>query len=160
MAFLTPYRRDRGSPMPSLQHEINDLFESFWHGWDRMPGRMTDRSGWMSSTFDPDIDVSETKDEFLVHADLPGLDEKDVEVEVSGDMLTIRGEKKEEREDKGRSWHSVERSWGSFERAIPLPAAADTAKATASFTKGVLKVAIPKTAEAKTQARRLEIKKN
>jgi len=86
------------------------------------------------------------------------MDEKDVEVLLSDDALTIKGEKKEEKEDKGKNYYHVERSFGSFQRVIPLPPGIDFQKAEAAFKKGILSISLPKTAEAKARGKKIAIK--
>ena len=105
----------------------------------------------------PSVDVSETDDEVQVTADLPGLTEKDVEVTLEDGALTIRGEKKEEREEKKRNYHLVERSYGRFERAVALPHGIDPGKVKARFRNGVLHVTLPKTPENRSRSRAIEI---
>jgi HSP20 family protein len=105
------------------------------------------------------LDVSETDKEIKVTAELPGVDEKDVEITLTDDLLTIKGEKKVEEERKDDSYHMVERSYGSFARSLRLPFSVDQDKVEARFEKGVLTVRLPKPAEAQRPARRIEIKK-
>jgi len=109
----------------------------------------------------PKIDVVEGKDGFDVTAELPGVDDKDVEVTVADDVLTIRGEKKSERkeEDKDKNWHVIERSYGSFSRSIALPYVPDAAKVEARFDKGILRIHLPKSAEAVSKEKKIEIRK-
>ncbi len=104
------------------------------------------------------LDVKEDDKAFHVAADLPGLTEKDIDVSFDDGLLTIRGEKKVEREEKKDTWHIVERSSGSFARRLSLSAAIDAAKIAAKFEKGVLTVTLPKLAEEKASARKIEIK--
>ena len=92
----------------------------------------------------PRVDVSETDTELKIEAELPGIDEKDVEVVLSDGRLTIKGEKKQEKEEKKKDYHMVERSYGSFARSIVLPFEADPDKVKATFAKGVLTVTVPK----------------
>ena len=99
------------------------------------------------SGFDPKVDVIETEDAVKVEAELPGLAAEDVHVTVSRNVLSIKGEKKQEREEKGDNWYRAERSYGAFERAIPLPQGTDTDQADATFDKGVLTVTFCKTEE-------------
>ena len=96
-----------------------------------------------------------------VTAELPGVDEKDLDVTLANGMLTVRGEKRTERdeEDKDKNWHVVERSYGSFSRAIPLPFDPDPAKVEAEFDKGVLHIHLPKPAEVAQKQQKIEIKK-
>jgi HSP20 family protein len=109
----------------------------------------------------PKIDVGETKDAIEVTAELPGVDEKDLDLTLADGVLTVRGEKKSAREeqDKDKNWHVVERSYGSFSRTIPLPFDPDPAKVEAKFDKGVLHIHLPKPAEVAKKQQKIEIKK-
>src|SRR5438128_10306686 len=109
----------------------------------------------------PKIDIAESKDAIDMTAELPGVDEKDLDVTLANGVLTIRGEKKTERDeqDKDKNWHVVERSYGSFSRAIPLPFDPDPAKVEAKFDKGVLHIRLPKPAEVAQKQQKIEIKK-
>jgi HSP20 family protein len=129
-------------PFLTLQQEMNRLFDDFFGGRALEPfGALGE--GW--DAFSPQVDVVETDKEIRVSAELPGLDDKDVEVSLSRDVLTISGEK---RQEKGRDYFRAERSYGSFRRSIPLPAEVNTEKVDAVFKKGVLTVTLPKKAEA------------
>jgi len=97
----------------------------------------------------PRVDVAETKDAVVVKAELPGMEQKDIGVELQDQLLTIRGEKHHEKEEKGEKFHRVERSWGAFSRTFRLPAAVEGAKVSAAFKHGVLTITLPKTASAK-----------
>jgi HSP20 family protein len=101
-----------------------------------------------AETWAPRVDVEETDKEILVKADLPGVDPKNVEITVEGGVLTVRGERKEEKEEKKKDYHRLERFAGSFYRAIQLPASADAEKVSATSANGVVTVAIPKKVEA------------
>ena len=126
--------------LTSLQKDINRLFEDFW------PMRREDFEEGMLS---PAIDVSEDKDNVYVVADLPGVEEKDIKLNFQNGILSLSGEKSEEKESKGKNFHRVERSYGSFSRSIALPTHIDAEKATAVFKNGVLEVTLPKKEEAK-----------
>jgi HSP20 family protein len=104
------------------------------------------------------VDVSEDDKAFHITADLPGITEKDSNVTLSGDTLTIGGERREEREEKDRNYHFSERRFGSFLRAFSLPAGVDRDKIEANFKNGVLSVTLPKTPEAMQQQKRIEVK--
>ncbi len=147
-----PVRREEEHPVLALQDEVNRLFEDFWRDWSLMPTRLF---GW--ETFTPRMDVTEDDEAVRVSIELPGMDVEDVDVSLSQGVLTISGEKREEREDKGRHYYRMERSYGSFRRSIPLPAEIDEAKIEAVFKKGVLTVTLPKTAEARTR-RKIAVK--
>ena len=110
--------------------------------------------GWV-----PAMDIIESKNELTLTAELAGIDQKDVDVSVDDGVLTIRGEKAEEREEKGdeKKVYLYERSFGSFRRSFALPANIDSEKVTANFDNGVLKVRLPKTTEAKVRGRKIQI---
>ena len=143
-------RGDDRDPFVAMQKEINRMFEDF--------GRGTLMRHTNGDTV-PRLDVAETDTAIEVTAELPGLDEKDVEVVLHDDLLTIKGEKKSEREEKKKDYHLVERSFGSFARSIRLPfdAGADAVKA--NFAKGVLKVTINKPAEAKDRTVKIPVQR-
>ncbi|HEY8514639.1 MAG TPA: Hsp20/alpha crystallin family protein [Candidatus Binatia bacterium] len=137
-----PVRRDVDSPFAALQRDINELFERFFDGFGLEPFDWTHDLG----SFRPRLDVSETDTEIQVSAELPGVDEKDIEVSLSDDVLTIKGERREEKEEKEKDYYRREQSYGSFHRSIPLPRGIDPDKVQASFKRGVLTVTLPKTA--------------
>jgi HSP20 family protein len=107
----------------------------------------------------PEIDIRENANAIVVEAELPGVDEKDVTVTLANGVLTIKGEKKHQKEEKGESYHVVERSYGAFERAVRLPDTVDDAKVEAKFENGVLRVTAAKRPEAIKAERKIEIKK-
>ena len=145
-----PVRRTEWEPASGFQSEMNRLFDDFFSDFSLAPrwGAPLKQMG----AFTPGVDLSETDDDVIVTAELPGMDKGDVTVEMDGGTLVISGEKKDEREDKNRNWHYREQSYGRFRRDIPLPAAVMDDKAKASFKKGVLTVTIPKKEEAKRKA--------
>jgi len=161
---LVPWRRRRGDisvrrehddTISSFYRDMNNLMDHFFHGFDLEPfgaGEM------VTSEFMPRVDVKEDDREIKVTAELPGMDEKDIDVTLSRDTLTIKGEKQEETEDKGRDYCHTERRYGSFHRIIPLSAEVDESKAEADFKKGILKIRLPKTAEAQKSQKKIEIK--
>jgi HSP20 family protein len=135
-------------PFTAFRREMDRLFESF--GRDLVwPGG--------ESRVAPSIDVSETENELRIEADLPGVEEKDVDVTVSDNVLTIKGEKKAEKTEKQKDFHMVERSYGSFSRSLTLPFAADPSKAKATFKNGVLSISLPKPPEIKAKAKKIAI---
>lgn len=136
-----PIRHGEGAGMFPLQREMNRLFDEFLNGFDlaplgEAPGRI--------STFSPSVDVQETDKDVKVSAELPGIDEKDIEVSLDDNVLTLKGEKKEEHEEKDKTSYRVERSYGSFHRSILLPPEIDAENVKAKFKKGVLTVTLPK----------------
>lgn len=143
---LVPRRRERAlaerDPFAVLRREMDALFDGFFSEFGE-PGRAL-------KSFTPRVDVSETDQEVQITAELPGVEEKDVEVALTGDGITIKGEKREEKEGKGEEQYRLERSYGAFRRSFSLPSEVDADKATASFKKGVLTVTLPKSAQAAT----------
>jgi len=105
----------------------------------------------------PKVDIAETKDNFLITADLPGIDEKNVNITLDDGIITIKGEKKTDTEDKQGEFYSRERSYGAFQRSFEVPETIDENKIDASFYNGVLKVKIPKTPEAKKEVKKILI---
>ena len=130
------------SPFLSLHREIDRLFDDFTKGFGRFGEWWPELTA--SRTVTPVMDVSETEKEFEFTAELPGLEEKDVDVTLSDGVLTIRGEKKTDHEEKGKDFRMVERSYGAFARSLQLPAGVDPSTIKASLDKGVLKVTVPK----------------
>jgi HSP20 family protein len=154
---ISPERRESDHPFDSLQQDMNRLFNDFFRGFDVAPfGASADRFG----VFSPSVDIREDDKEINVKAELPGLDEKDVEVLLTDNSLTIKGEKKEDKEDKGKNYYRMERSYGSFRRVIALPQGLDPDKAKADFKNGVLSISLPKTEDASKNARKISIKKS
>lgn len=125
-------------PLQTLRHEMNDLFQRFF-------GETLDGGEMAVEAWAPRVDMEETDKEIVVKADLPGVDPKDVEISIVDGMLVLKGEKKEERETKKKNYHRTERFIGQFYRQIPLPPGADPEKITASSTKGVVTITVPKT---------------
>ena len=111
----------------------------------------------MSPRFAPQIDLSETGEELRVTAELPGLEEKDIEVALEGHRLTLKGEKKEDHEENKGNYHHSERSYGYFERSVQLPQGVDIDKASAKFKNGLLHIAIPKKPESQSVRKKLEL---
>jgi len=153
-------QREERDSFLALQRDMNQLFDDFWGGSWLTPYGASEREWPM---FSPQVDVVETDTEVRVQAELPGLEEKDFEVSVSQDTLTIRGEKKQETEEKGRNYYRTERSYGrmyssaSFQRSIPLPRNVDSDRVSAEFTKGVLTISLPKVA-AKEDRKKVVVK--
>jgi len=146
----------------SFRSEMDRLFDRFGTGFG-FPSlrRMSDvEPAWRSSfSFSmPAIDMSETEKAYKISAELPGIDAKDIDVSVTGDMLVIKGEKRQEKEKKDKSYHFSERAYGSFQRAFDLPASVDRDKVAADFSQGVLTITLPKTAEAQRPAKKSEVR--
>ncbi|TAL31944.1 MAG: Hsp20/alpha crystallin family protein [Alphaproteobacteria bacterium] len=147
-------RGDNGFSIAALQEEMNRLFEHFYNG---MEVRMTDWDAALPTS--PAINVTESPNAFKVEAALPGIEAKDVKVETVGGVLTISGERKEEKkEEKPGSYLRQEISYGSFMRSVTLPETADGGKAKAEFRNGVLTVTVPKKADAVQKPQKIEVK--
>jgi HSP20 family protein len=152
------FQGEEMSPFVTLHREMNRLFDDIFNRFDAgMPSLFSRTPGWAGAWGGgwPSLEVNATDNEVRVSAELPGMDEKDIEVLVDNDVLTIRGEKKAESEDKGRRFS--EHYYGRFERSLALPFEVDEEKAEASFKNGVLTITIPKSASAKDTAKRIAI---
>jgi HSP20 family protein len=130
--------------LSALQREMNRLFEQFFDG---LPGLDIASRGWT-----PRLDMAEMKDSLIITAELPGLEAKDVEVAIAGDTLTIKGEKKQDHEERDETHHVMERTYGTFSRMVRLPAPVAADKIKATFKNGVLTISLPKTEAAKQKA--------
>jgi HSP20 family protein len=150
----SPLRKEEEHPFYALQREMDNVFDNFFRNFDLMP---TGRGEGMGA-FYPSVDVKDGEKEIVVKAELPGMEEKDVEVSLSDDALTIRGEKKEEKENKGKDYWHKETNYGSFSRVIPLPEGLDTEKADAHFKNGVLTIALPKLEAKLAKSKKIAIK--
>lgn len=139
-------------PFVSLHREIDRLFDEFSRGMP-LTWRPAAKGG-----VDLRVDVSETDKEIKVTAELPGVDEKDIEVILAGDLLTIKGEKKAEQERKEENYHLIERSYGAFARSLRLPYAVEEKNVQAEFKKGVLTITLPKPAEVQAAAKKIAVK--
>ncbi|HJY63695.1 MAG TPA: Hsp20/alpha crystallin family protein [Ignavibacteria bacterium] len=111
-----------------------------------------------SNVFTPRVDVTEDNVNLYVHAEIPGVDKKDIKINVSGDVLTISGEKKTEQRDEKKNYYRVERNYGSFSRSFTLPAEVVVDKISADYKEGVLNITLPKTEEAKVVEKQIEVK--
>ncbi len=145
MFEIAPWRPLR--ELSNLRREMEDLWGNFAGEREFLPMR----GEWM-----PALDVSETKDSLIVKAEIPGMEPKDVDISLSGDLLTIKGEKKQKTEEKKESFHRIETRYGAFSRTIRVPVSVDSDKIEASYDKGVLQLVLPKKEEVK--AKQIKIK--
>jgi HSP20 family protein len=164
---LVPFNRNRTparqpqdvDPFLAFRREMNRVFDDFFSG-SGMPSLFGTLPRVMPlAELTPQLDVSETDQEIRIAAELPGVNEKDIEVEVSDDVVTIRGEKKAEREEEDRDYHLTERAEGSFARSLVLPFSVDPDQVQARFKDGVLTIIIHKPEEVRQQARKIEVKR-
>ena len=148
--------KDLRDPFAGMRRQMDDIFEDLTTAWP-----VTKFGG--NGVLTPSIDVSETDKELRIAAELPGVEQKDLSVTLTGDVLTIKGEKRTEKETKSGEkepmYHRVERSYGSFQRTMTVPYEIDPAKVDAKFKDGVLTVSLPKPAEVQKQSKQIEIKK-
>ena len=149
-------------PLGTLRDDIDRAFDRMFKEWPRMGSLTTDFFGGelfpRTTVASPRVDVSEDDKAYQIEAEMPGVEEKDVDVTIKDGHLTLRGEKKTEREEKKKDYHMTERSFGSFQRSFRLPSDVDAEKIKAEFAKGVLTLTLPKTAEAKSKERKVAIK--
>jgi HSP20 family protein len=141
----------------AMRQEMDRLFERFEHGLPRLPRLFRPEAGTFMV---PELDVRENATSLTIEAELPGVDEKDVSVMLSNGILTIKGEKKQDKEEKTENYFLAERSYGAFERSLQLPDSIDEGKLEAKFEKGVLKIVAAKKPEAVKAQRKIEIKKS
>ena len=139
-------RWDPARELSSLQSEMNRLFSSFF---DPSVAATGGGNGPTMRRWHPAMDLVETEDHFVLRADLPGLSEKDVKIEVEDNVLTVSGERRSEHETKQEGFHRVERAFGAFSRSLTLPRGVNAEAVEASFDNGVLEVRIPKPEESK-----------
>ena len=157
------------TPLASLREEVDSLFERFSDDWPSLPNLFG--RGWSYPVADlerrfslpkfeltPRVDVSESDQQYDIMMELPGMTGDDVEITLSDDSLTVKGEKRDEREEKKKNYHIKERSYGSFQRTFRIPSGVDHNKIDASCTSGVLQVSLPKTENAKSNKRSIKVK--
>ena len=145
---------DIWEPFGSLRRDMEHVFEDFLRDFGWGPPAQT------GMAVAPRIDISETDTELKIEAELPGINEKDVEVVLGHARLTIKGEKKQQKEEKKKDYHMVERSYGSFARSIGLPFEADPNQVEAAFARGVLTVTVPKPPQVKAKQKKIAISKS
>ena len=156
---LIPWARKDGAPdakssednpIATLQREMNHVFENFWNRVGQFE--------WPWGSDEAKSDMVETDKAIEVSIELPGMEMKDIEVTVNDDMLTVKGEKKIERQEEKKGYYLSERSYGAIYRTIPLPPGVDGEKAQASFKNGVLTIRLPQTPGAQAKVKRIEVK--
>ncbi|MCM2318254.1 MAG: Hsp20/alpha crystallin family protein [Pseudomonas sp.] len=150
-------------PLESLRRQVDRLFEDFDRGWHLPFSRSSFdiEPFWrreLSFAGMPAVDIIEKDDAFEITAELPGMDEKNIQIKLSNGALTIKGEKTDEREEKKKDYHLSERHYGSFQRTFGVPAGVDPEKIEAHFSKGVLTLTLPKKPEAKQAEKTIDIK--
>ena len=152
---IIPWRRKNNavSHFDKLQTEMNKLFDDFFNNDFSLASYNNGRQSFM-----PSIDIKDTNKELKITVELPGMDEKDIDLSLTDGVLTIKGEKKHEAEDKKGDFHHIERSYGYFHRSIPLPCEIVEDKVSANFKKGVLSVSLPKSEKAISKSKSIEIK--
>jgi len=153
----TPAPRRGGDVFAEVRREMDRLFEEMLPVFGRGGFPTLAPAARAAAGLQPSIDVRETDEALVVEAELPGMEEKDVEVRVSGGVLTISGERASEREEKRQDWHLRERSRGAFSRSFRLPDTVDLDRCAAAFDRGVLTVTLPKTETARAEVRRIPV---
>lgn len=121
-------------PWTAMRHEMNDLISSFWGG----------NGSVMNTSFAPALDIAEKDNSFELRMDIPGMDAKDLDIQVQGNTVTVSGQRKEEKEEKGKTFHRIERRSGNFSRTVTLPCDVTVKEVAAEYTNGVLHVVLPK----------------
>jgi HSP20 family protein len=152
-----------GHPLTSLRERWDHLFDDFFADFPRWPSlrRPLDIEPLRrlaGGDLTPAVDIKEQDNGYLISVELPGINDKDIAVEVQDDLLTVRGEKRAEREEKDKGYHLTERSYGSFMRSFRLPPDADAGQTNATFSKGVLNISVPKNADAQSKVKKIDVK--
>jgi len=154
---IMKWRPTREMALPSdifsMQRDINRLFDNFFRGGPAWEEGELAPSAWL-----PAVDVAEQENEFLVKVELPGVNKDDVKITLQNNVLTVKGEKKQEKEAKGVDYHRVERSYGSFCRSFTLPSTVKADRIDASYKDGILSVTLPKAEEAKPKQIEVKVK--
>ena len=148
-------KRQETEPFSLLGREMDRLFDDFTRGFTLEPFRLLEEH---TGVFSPVVDMTESEKNVTVTVELPGMDEKDIELSITDGQLTIRGEKHEEKEEKKTGYYRMERSFGEFGRTMTLPVGVDTDKSSAEFKKGVLRITIPRKKEARTSTKKISLK--
>ena len=141
------------SRFSSVQHEMNRIFDDFFTGF-QPPYSARE----ISALFEPKLDITETEKELRITIELPGMNDKDIDVTLSGNALTIKGDKREEKDDRTCRHYKIERSYGSFQRTIAMPCEIDSDKVDATFKNGVLSVTLPKSKCEQYTGKKIDIK--
>ena len=150
-----PVRKGAGQdPFYALERLRNEFLDNFVGDFALSPFGTSE----FGMEFTPRVNVTEDEKGVYLSAELPGMDEKDIEVSVTEEAITIKGEKRQENEEKSKNYYRSERSYGSFERVVALPDQVDAEKAEAAFEKGVLTITLPKVEPAKAKAKKIDIK--
>ena len=150
--------RSSGSshPLMRLHNEIDQIFDQFYHGFPLFPLRWPQERSKGGVVF-PQLNIAESKNAYTITVDVPGVEEKDIELTVEEGTLIIRGEKQTEKEDEHKQYHRVERSYGSFQRVLSLPADAEEDKIEAKFKNGVLTITVTKNTKMTSSGRKIAI---
>jgi HSP20 family protein len=153
-----PIRHEDEHPVYSLQREMNTLFDDFFRAPAFEGGEFPTFGSEQFQNMTPRIDMSETDKELLLKVELPGMSEKDVDISINRDVLTISGEKKQEKEQTEKGWYRMERQYGSFSRSIPLPYEVESEKVEALYKNGVLSIKLPKSAVQQRATKTIPVK--
>jgi len=135
--------------LTSFRREMDRLWDRFF---SERPALDMLEKGW-----EPTLDITETKSDLIVKAELPGIDPKEIDISLTGDTLTIKGEKQQEKEEKEENYYRIERSYGIFSRTIKLPMSVQNDRIKASYQHGVLKITLPKSEEAKQKQIKIKV---
>lgn len=145
------------NPIVQLHREMDRLFVNAFRGFDMAPFRTDIFPSMTAGLLKPQVDIGATEKDYSITIEVPGVDEKDVKIEIANNTMTIRGEKKQEKEEKDKNYYRVERSYGSFQRVLSLPEDADQEDVKATFNKGVLTVKMPRKDVPKSDTKQIQI---
>lgn len=160
VAVARPRHVRRPPSRQAFRQEMDRMFDRMFGGWMAPFYQM--EPNWLSENSvvlaEPAVEVTEDDKVYTITAEVPGLEHKDIEVSLSGDLLTLKGEKRREKEEKGKDFYVSERAYGAFQRSFALPDGVDREKVAAELSKGVLKITLPKTTEAQKSEKKIEVK--
>ena len=143
-------------PMVQIHRDIDNIFDQFFRGWG-FPQREVFGNFPADSLFKPKVDLSAAEQEYLLTVEIPGVSEKDVMVDINNNTMTIKGEKRQETEDKDKNYYRIERSYGAFQRVLALPEDVDQENIKACFKNGVLSITMPRKSLPAAEVKKVEI---
>lgn len=156
-----PAGTDPYSPLAQLHNELDRAFDQMWSSFGQIKpfqrGSLLSPEFTASGFLKPNLDIKETNNAFEISVEIPGVEEKDIELSLDGDTLTIKGEKHQEKKEEKDNYHRVERAYGSFQRLLSLPENANGDEIKANFKNGLLLITLPKSEPAKPSGRKIEI---
>ncbi len=154
-----PKEKGANDQLAELRHEVDRVFDPFGRSWPNLWHSLGVDKSWKGFDMDlsPRVDIAETDKAYEIAAELPGMDENDIDVSVSNGNLVLKGEKRQWNQTKKRDYHRTERSYGQIRRSLPMPQGVNHDNISAKFKKGVLTITLPKTKKARKDKRKIQV---